>query len=733
MLAPVPPRRPSGKSSFKKLHSYLSEAMNPDTGEVTERGEVFLSPALISAETAAKEMWAVAAENPRVKDPVEHYILSWQEGETPTKEQWQEAVTHTLDALGWKDHQWLAVSHEDTGNFHVHVMANKVHPETYRSHTPDWMHKTLDKCCREIEAKQGWAHSNGLYRWDNEARAAVPVPREEREAQRQANDAKRAERGEAATGKAAKMEQFRDSESLQTYAKGEPAKALDAVMKREGATWQDVHAALAQHGLELQKGEKGGYTVQAKTESGEAVRAKASDVFRKHFAGKDQRAATEAKLGEWRPPAEYVREVAKAEQRYDRNRETKPAREWRRDPEQRQDRREERARERAELKARFNLYKSEFYRQRAESRRTESQQAREQFKKLSEDARTKRQEISRSDMPAGLRQVARSIAAAEAVQAREKLRAELAEKRQESGRALDYRTWLVVQASQGNKAAESQLRGFAYQERRNAAQQGRGAAPEVEAHADKDKAEDARQKRATADPAATRAGMERDRPAVALRMTWQANAKAGTVDYFVDGAKSFTDRGSKVEFAKHESKNDEIEAALRLSVQKFGRDVNVRGSVEFKVQAIEVAVMRGVDLKFSDPAMAARYDRLKAARAAELAEQARKGTTSTGGRQTRGEALQEAFRAVRDAEPQARAVAAQNSPELAKALALDSAAAAAAEKLPPKDRAAFMRETRSNIDRDLATGKPLADVRNQSAERDREQQHDHNHDQDHGR
>ncbi|TQT33233.1 relaxase, partial [Xanthomonas perforans] len=79
MLAPVPPRRPSGKSSFRKLKSYLSEVLDPDTGEVQERGDVFLSPALLSADTAAKEMWAVASENPRVKDPVEHYILSWQE------------------------------------------------------------------------------------------------------------------------------------------------------------------------------------------------------------------------------------------------------------------------------------------------------------------------------------------------------------------------------------------------------------------------------------------------------------------------------------------------------------------------------------------------------------------------------------------------------------------------------------------------------------------------------
>ncbi|MCC3256357.1 TraI/MobA(P) family conjugative relaxase [Xanthomonas campestris] len=718
MLAPVPPRRPSGKSSFRKLKSYLSEAINPETGEVLERGDVFLSPALLSAETAAKEMWAVASENPRVKDPVEHYILSWQEGEQPSKEQWHEAVTHTLEALGWKDHQWLAVSHEDTDNFHVHVMANKVHPETYRSHTPDWMHKTLDKCCREIEAKQGWAHSNGLYRWDADARMAVPVPREEREKRREANDNRRAERG-----KAGKMEQFGDAESLQTYAKGVPAKALDAVMKREGATWQDVHSALAKHGLELQKGERGGYTVRARSQDGKDVHAKASDVFRKQFAGKAQRAATEAKLGDWQPPAAYVRDVAKVEQRYDRHRE--PKREWKRDPDKRQQQREERARERAELKARFTLYKSDFYRVRSDQRRTESQQAKVRFKALATEARAKREEIRQANMSPALRQVARSIAAAEAVQAREQLRAQLAEQRQAANRAMDYRTWLVVQAAQGNKAAASQLRGFAYQEQRIAAQQGRQSAPELGAYADSGRPEAERAKRPAADPMATRSTLERDRPAAALRMTWEADTRAGTVDYYMDGQKAFTDRGSKVQFAKKDSGHDEIEAALRLGVQKFGKELDIKGSASFKMQAIEVAVMRGIDVQFSEKAMQARYEHLKAAYAAARVEAAQRGHVVPSRSQQPGKALQEAYQAVRDGDAQAQAAAAKNHPELAKAIALDRAAQAfAAERLQPEAREGFMRETRAKIEQDLREGKPLSEIR-KDLNRDRDAEQDH--------
>jgi hypothetical protein len=726
MLAPVPPRRPTGKSSFKKLRSYLSEVMDADTGELRERGEMFLSPALLSAETAAKEMWAVASENTRVKDPVEHYVLAWQEGEQPSREQWQEAVTHTLDALGWKEHQWLAVAHTDTDHFHVHVMANKVHPETYRSHTPDWMHKTLDKCCREIEAKQGWAHSNGLYRWDADARQAVPVPREERERRRDATDAKKVQAGAAGTGKAGKMEQFRDTESLETYAKGEPAKALDQAMKRDGATWQDVHAALAKHGLELRKADKGGYVVRAAGEDGKEVHAKASQVFRKHFAGKAQRAATEAKLGEWQPPAAFVKEVAKVEQQYSRHRE--PRRELKRDPDKRQAQREERARERAALKSRFDAYKTGFYAERAQSRKADADRDRARFKALTEAARVKRQEIRTADMPPAMRQVARSIAAAEAVQARERLRAELAKERQaKTARPMDYRTWLVVQASTGDKAAEKQLRGWAYQDRRNAAQEAKRPLPEVEAKGDREKPAEARPQRPVANPDAAHASMKDSGP-VALRMSWRTDERAGTVDYYVDGAKAFTDRGPKLTFARHQSERDQIEAGLRLSVQKFGKDLTVRGSEDFKRQVVEVAVTRGIDAKFGDAGMSALYDRLKAERSAALAALARKGGVTPTDKT--GEAVRDAYAAVRDAGEQVHADVAKNHPELAKALAMDRAAQAfAAEKLPPAEREAFMREHRGNIERDLAAGKPLPDIRTHAPDRAQEQQHDHDHDE----
>lgn len=293
MLAPVPAKRTDGGSSFATLGRYMTEEINMQTGEVLSRGEVMISDALLSPETAAAEMKAVAAQNTRCKDSVMHIVLSWDSSEKPSVEQWKDAVNYVMDAVDMKEHQFMAVAHDDTDNYHVHIMANKVHPETYKSHTPAWLHKTLDKALREVENKHGWKTSNGLYRWDDERGLAVPTTREERQELKQGSE-------ELGTGKAAKMELYSGVESLEAYCKKEPAKALNAIMKSTNANWSAVQNTLQEYGLQMHKADTGGYTVSAPGEDGNRVYVKASKVFRNQFAGKEQRAATDEKLGDWK-------------------------------------------------------------------------------------------------------------------------------------------------------------------------------------------------------------------------------------------------------------------------------------------------------------------------------------------------------------------------------------------------------------------------------------------------
>ena len=54
----------------------------------------------------------------------------------------------TLKALGYEDHQYMIVAHDDKKHFHIHIMVNKVHPETLRAPTPyrNWL--ALDAAAR---------------------------------------------------------------------------------------------------------------------------------------------------------------------------------------------------------------------------------------------------------------------------------------------------------------------------------------------------------------------------------------------------------------------------------------------------------------------------------------------------------------------------------------------------------------------------------------------------------
>ena len=55
-------------------------------------------------------------------------------------------VENLVDTLGFSEHQYIAARHNDKDHEHVHVAINKIHPETFRIHSPAWDHQRL--CCR---------------------------------------------------------------------------------------------------------------------------------------------------------------------------------------------------------------------------------------------------------------------------------------------------------------------------------------------------------------------------------------------------------------------------------------------------------------------------------------------------------------------------------------------------------------------------------------------------------
>ena len=99
--------------------------------------------ATIRAERAARLRSATAKAAPNLKrlagaaqggrklaKPVLHYSLIWARDEAPDRREMSRAVDGSLEALGLEGQEALVVAHDDTRHPHVHMVANRVDPET---------------------------------------------------------------------------------------------------------------------------------------------------------------------------------------------------------------------------------------------------------------------------------------------------------------------------------------------------------------------------------------------------------------------------------------------------------------------------------------------------------------------------------------------------------------------------------------------------------------------------
>ena len=124
--------------------------------------------ATIRPERAARLMAATAKAAPDLKrlaggapggrklaKPVLHYSLSWARDETPTRQEMSRAVDGSLEALGLEGHEALIVAHEDTRHPHVHVIANRVDPETGKAATLGNSKLRLSRWAEGYERERG--------------------------------------------------------------------------------------------------------------------------------------------------------------------------------------------------------------------------------------------------------------------------------------------------------------------------------------------------------------------------------------------------------------------------------------------------------------------------------------------------------------------------------------------------------------------------------------------------
>ena len=575
MIAKVSKRTRTGRSSFRRLAQYMTTERDPETGITSLRGDVLLSNNLLDFDTAAYVMQATAEKNRRCDDPVCHYELCWPPGEMPTREQWTVCAMYTLRKLGYQDHQYMVVAHDDRAHFHIHIMVNKVHPETYRALTPfrNWL--TLDASARVLEAKYGWTHTTGPTRWDEESKQVVPVSRSERNALRTAR--------QHPTRAAAQFEYYHNEESLQSYVQQEVAPSVSKLLTRRNVTWEHLHFLLSKAHLKLEKGKLGGYTVLAIDHN---IRVKASDVFRNNFAGKVNRQTTETTPGPWRPSSISPQEIA---QHAVRN----PIR----NSALREERKAQRHSDRISLMAEYNRYRN---RQR-EVCKAFTSDGREGRQYLLEVLRQQKKEIRASTLSWPAKKALLSQAAAQSVLEVRSLKLAIQKRRQEAF-PKDLRSWVADRADEGDARAAAQLRGWRYADQRN--QRRLNATLEPSALHIGPPPED-NQKSDWADFVQQRLSAQQKEQNLAKQIAttriWTINRKTGDVSYMLNGKISVIDRGRLVTVLNQDEAA--IVFGLEMAVHKYGSRIACTGTDEWKQMVTMTALQHGIFVEFTDPEM----------------------------------------------------------------------------------------------------------------------------------
>lgn len=163
--------RKAGTSDIARLTRYVLDAphwqeailtMTPEDYQhhlIEQPGNKLVAFTLTNCEAtvpavAIAEMRATQQKNTRAKmDKTYHLVVSFPAEEYPRPAQLQDIEATLCEALGYQDHQRLSAVHDDTDNLHLHIVINKVHPETLRCHEPYRDYYRRDKACIALEQK----------------------------------------------------------------------------------------------------------------------------------------------------------------------------------------------------------------------------------------------------------------------------------------------------------------------------------------------------------------------------------------------------------------------------------------------------------------------------------------------------------------------------------------------------------------------------------------------------
>ncbi len=251
---------------FAALAHYL---LRGRSGKETERvaWSAGRNLGLDDPELAAVLMQATADDNPRVEVPVYHLTINFDPQDPVTPAQMQTVADRVLRDLGLAEHQALIVAHQDRAHPHMHVMVNRVHPETGVAWERWQDRPRIERTLRELERELGLREVAGrLYQLEGQE---PPEP-----ARLTNGERRQAER----TGEPALPDRVR----------------AHLVELRTAKSWTEVEERLAAHGLRLaRKGQglvitDGDHQVKASRVARDLSLRRLEERFRTPYPGREE-------------------------------------------------------------------------------------------------------------------------------------------------------------------------------------------------------------------------------------------------------------------------------------------------------------------------------------------------------------------------------------------------------------------------------------------------------------
>lgn len=162
--------------SFKGAEKYLNndkrlEGDDPDKKVTTRTRVAWTSTRNLVTDdptVATKIMIATALNAERLKQEaggkstgrksarhVQTLSLAWHPGETVTRKEMEQAADEVIEILELTDHHIVIFCHNDTAHPHIHLLINRVHPDTGRMAVLSNAKRNLDKWAQKYEERRG--------------------------------------------------------------------------------------------------------------------------------------------------------------------------------------------------------------------------------------------------------------------------------------------------------------------------------------------------------------------------------------------------------------------------------------------------------------------------------------------------------------------------------------------------------------------------------------------------